>query len=689
MRSNPPTLLPVLLVLGWAPVLRAQASVEAFPSLAELAKVRVIVASKNLESTLDSPSSITVFTRAEIRRMGLNSLTDLLNMVPGMQALFEPTEGRDNLLQGRGTPESYGQSFLLLLDGQRLNEHYTGGFTLANRFIALENLERVEIIRGPGSALYGSNAFNGVINLVTARHLNDLTLEAGAFIAGDLNHLTLESGAPSAGRFGLNLSGASGTFAYSAFLQASQDKGYLYEAPFDRYHQQDSTRDPRKGLDALANLEWGKAFLQLRHTQHQLEDFYTFRRLDDGVNSDRNAQSHVRLGTHLELSPQLTGTVALSATRTRWTYEGRLALQGTQPADLLQGSRLIHDAYDATADFAYVLGDIHRLNFGGSHEEAWIPVASTLSNFDPISGAYVGAYQEFPGDAYRFVANKRRDLHGIYVQHQARWSDRWSSTLGLRHDRYNDVGSSTNPRAALIFSPTPQDRLKAMFGTAFRAPGLGDLYDRDAGVTLGNPRLGPIRVRTAEFAYQHQGGGWQAGLTIFDNRATNLLSSVALPSGKTQVENVGSNHNRGYELEGAKEFGEDWLIRVNFTQITHNETLDLPDPNAFVAEDYGAKRFGSLVLNRNFGDWNLNVNAVWRDQIPTLPHDNPIWLANLAVTYHWRPSLRWQLTVLNLLDTDYATTARGGGLGVGPGGVVVREVPQRGRQFKASFSWHF
>lgn len=674
MPSNPTAFLPLMLAFGWAPALRAQAPSEAFPSLAELAKVRVIVASKNLESTLDSPSSITVFTRAEIRRMGLNSLADLLNLVPGMQALFEPTEGRDNLLQGRGTPESYGQSFLLLLDGQRLNEHYTGGFTLANRFIALENLERVEIIRGPGSALYGSNAFNGVINLVTARHLNELSLEAGTF---------------SEGRVGVNLSGGANTFAYSAFLQASRDKGYLYEAPFDRYHRQTSTRDPRESLDALANLAWGKAFLQLRHTQHHLEDFYTFRRLDDGVNSDRNAQSHIRLGTQLELSPQLTGTVALSATRTRWTYEGRLALQGTQPAELLQGSHLVHDAYDATADFAYALGDIHRLNFGGSHEEAWIPVASTLSNFDPISGTYEGSYREFSGDAYRFVENRRRELHGMYLQHQARWNERWSSTLGLRHDRYNDVGSSTNPRAALIFAPSPQDRLKAMFGTAFRAPGLGDLYDRDAGVTLGNPRLGPIRVRTAEFAYQHQGGGWQAGLTLFDNRATNLLSSVALPSGKTQVENVGSNHNRGYELEGAKEFGEDWLIRATFTQITHNETLDLPDPDAFVAEDYGAKRFGALVLNRNFGDWNLNVNAVWRDQIPTLPHDRPIWLANLAVTFQWRPSLRWQLTVLNLLDTGYATTARGGGLGLGPDGVAVREVPQRGRQFKASFSWHF
>ncbi len=672
MPPIPTPRLPWILLAGQ--VALAQAPAEPFPTLAELAKVRVIVASKNLESTLDSPSSITVFTRAEIQRMGFSSLTDLLNFVPGMQALFEPTEGRDNLLQGRGIAESYGQSFLLLLDGQRLNEHYTGGFTIANRFIALGNLERVEIIRGPGSALYGSNAFNGVINLVTARNLNNLTLEAGEF---------------SAGRAAVNLSGGRGNFAYSGFLQAFQDQGYPYEGVFDRNGLQTSTQDPRQGADAVASLEWGKGFLQIRHTRHRLQDYYTFRRLDDGVNEDRNSQSHLRLGTRVDPGPRLSGTLALSGTRTTWNYKGRTRLKGTRPAERLRSSNLIHDSREATADFAYALNEAHRFNFGASHEAAWIPLASVSSNFDPITDVYVGPFTEFTGENYRFVENRRRSLHGLYVQHQARWSSRWSSTLGLRYDRYNDVGSSTNPRAALIFAASSSDRFKLMFGTAFRAPGLGDLWDRDLGVTLGNPDLGPIKVRTAELAYHHQGGGWQAALTLFDNRATGLLSGVPVSSTLTRVENVGSNHNQGFEAEAAKEFGEDWLLRVNYTQITHDETLDLPDPSAFVAEKFGAKRFGSIVVNRNFGDWNLNVNGVWRDEIPILPTDQSFWLLNLTLSYQWRPTQRLQLSALNVLNTAYATAARSSGLGSRPDGTVVRDLPQRGRQILLSFTWRF
>ena len=664
-----PLALPALL-LAFAPAARAQE--EAFPSLAELAKVRVIVASKNLESTLDSPSSITVFTRAEIRRMGLGSLTDLLNLVPGLQALFEPTEGRDNLLQGRATPESYGQSFLLLLDGQRLNEHYTGGFTLANRFIALGNLERVEIIRGPGSALYGSNAFSGVINLVTARTLNEVEVEGGT---------------PGESRAAVNLSGTRGAFAYSAFLQGYRDEGYLYRRPFDRYGLQDATRDPRTGLDAFASLTFGRAFLQVRHTRHALEDFYTFRRLDDAFNEDRNAQSHLRLGLHLEPAPGLTGTLSASATRTDWDYRGRLALQGSQPAELLHGSTLVHDAVEAAADFAYDLKADQTLNFGGNLEEAWIPEASISSTFDPITGAYVGAYTRFTGEAYRFVEDRRRALRGIYLQHQGRWGERWRTTLGLRHDRYNDVGSSLSPRVALIFAPTPADRLKALYGAAFRAPGLGDLYDRDAGVTLGNPRLGPIQVRTAELAYQHQAEGWQAGITLFDTRSTRLLSSVLLPSGKTQVENVGSHHGQGFELEAAREFGEDWLVRATFTQVTHTETQDLPSPSAFVAEAFGARRFGSFILNRNFRAWNFNLSGTWRDEIPILPKDHAFWHLNFALTYHWRPALRFHLAVLNATDASFAIPSRGTGLGTGPDGQPVREVPQRGRQVRLGLTW--
>lgn len=665
-----PRFLPWLLT----PALFSQEGPEAFPTLQELAQVRVIVASKNLESTLDSPASLTVFTRAELKRMGVRSLTDLLNLLPGIQALFEPTEGRDNLLQGRGTPEAYGQSFLLLLDGQRLNEHYTGGFTLANRFIALGNLDRVEVIRGPGSALYGSNAFNGVINLVTSRTANDLTLDATD---------------PAGGRLALNLSGRRGNLQGSGFLQVEQDAGARFEGVFDRFNLQTRTRDPRRGLDAHAHLEWGDTFLQLRHTQHRLEDFYVFRRLDDGWNRDANEQSHLRLGTKIAFSDSLSGTLAASGMRTTWLYQGRLALAGTGSADLLSGSRLVHESMDVTADFTWELGGGHRLNVGGNHEQARIPVAATLSNYDPISEVYVGSYQEFTGAQYRFVEDRTRQLHGAYLQWQGRWGARWSTTLGVRHDRYNDVGSSTNPRLAVIFAPAPTDRIKLMMGTAFRAPGLGDLYDRDAGVTLGNPNLGPIRVRTLELSYQHHGAGWQAGLTAFENLSHGLLSDVLLPSGKVQVENVGSNHDQGYELEGAREFGEDWLIRGTFTRIVHNETFDLPGPTAFVAEAFGPHSFGSLILNRNLGTWNLNLSGFWRDRIPVLGEGGRAVVLNAAVLWQARPDLEVKATFLNLLDRAYDTTSRGTGLGTRPDGTRVRNLPQRGRQVALGVTWRF
>jgi len=230
-------------------------------SLEELLAVQVTTASCNPQTTTDAPASITVFTRSEIERMGLTTLAQLLNLVPGVQAMFESQEGRTNLLLGRGTPESYGQSFLLLLDGQRMNEHYTGGFTLANRVVPLSNVDRVEVIRGPGSALYGGNAFSGVINIISARHLNNVVVELGQF---------------SAQRVGVNSSVDAERWHAQAFVQNAQDNGEHYHDLFDRFGLQNDTYDPRSARDFYGTLEYGDAdmgyaFLSLRHSEHPLD----------------------------------------------------------------------------------------------------------------------------------------------------------------------------------------------------------------------------------------------------------------------------------------------------------------------------------------------------------------------------------------------------------------------------------
>ena len=645
-------------------------------SLDDLIKIEVRVASRNAEPAWLAPASVSVFTYSEIRRLGLRNLTDLLNQVPGVQALFEPTEGRDNFLQGRGNPESYGQSFLLLLDGQRLNEHYTGGFTLANRFVTLGNVDRVEVIRGPGSALYGGNAFSGVINIVTSNEREDVEVAIGSHQGR---------------RASANLSGTAGDWQLSAFVQANGDEGERYTDIFDRFRLQTETRDPRENYDAYVTAKRGEAFIRGRYSRHRLNDFYTFRRVSDGINEDVNSQAFAELGYRWQASEKLIGTWSVSYSQTQWQTFARLALQAPgefAAADWLQGVRLDYRHWQGAGDFVYTLSPEHRINFGLLAEKADIPVASQNSNYDPVDGRYLGGVVELRDDLYRFVGDRARTVLGLYVQDQYRFNDRWHVTGGLRYDRYNDVGGSLSPRLSVVYSPGPDDTWKLLYGEGFRAPGLGDLYDREAGQTLGNPNLSPITNQTLELAYKHKGSGWQAGATLFHTRSQGLLSAVVLPDGRPRVENVGSNRNHGFELEAAAELGAHWQLKANYTRILSNETRGIPDPSVLLAEDLAAKAFGSFSLNYRHGNWNHNLNGLWRAELPILPNDSSYHPINLVTTWSASASLQWQLGLYNLTDEQGAAVARGGGLGR-LDGQIVRAIPMRGREVWLSVNYAF
>ncbi|MFZ5841699.1 MAG: TonB-dependent receptor plug domain-containing protein [Pseudomonadota bacterium] len=665
--------LALLLTFSAVSAAAQDSSLEYFSlSLDELLKVKVTSTSRNPELTRLAPGSVTVFTRAELDNMGIRTLTDLLNLVTGVQALFEPPEGRSNLLLGRGTPESYGQGFLLLLDGERLNEHYTGGFTLANRMVPVSNLARVEIIRGPGSALYGSNAFSGVINLISS----DKSDRYAAGVGADGGYLLSASHNADAG-----------DWHYGLFAEIAGDDGQRHDGVFDRFGLQQQTSDPRRARDGQFRLGFRDTLLTVRHSARELENFYVFGRLSDGINEEFTEQQFVRLEQQWGTAEQPI-VLAYSRSRVRWEPFARITLGGEppfEPAGLLNGAKLDYRAESLSLDVSQRY-DFGQLNWGAHAEQADIPLASTITNYDPIDLSYFGELRELSADRYRFVEDRSRRLIGIYLQHQYQWSDAWSTTLGLRHDDYNDIGSRFTPRLAVIYAPGDIHTGKLLWGRAFRAPGLGDLYDRDAGSTVGNPNLDAIESETLELAYLQTRADWRGGLTLFDNQIENLLSAIALPSGDTLITNIGENHSQGVELELSYAPSPAWLLRLSSTAITRNRSKGIPDANAMLAEDYSPSRYGSLIVNWQHGDWNVNLNGYWRNAIPVIAHGEGEHL-NLVTSYRLQADWLLRLRLDNLTDSEHTIPARGSALGVDENGNRMRDVPTRGRSWLLVLEW--
>jgi len=240
-------------------------------SLEELLSTNVTVASKTVEKPEEAPSSVTVFTQTDIRNMGITSLQELLNFVPGFQTTRDVEQGRADRIVARGRGTALSESVLFLINGQRINDLYTGGASLLNRDIAVENIKQVEVIRGPGSALYGSNAFLGVVNITTVDDCNDVIADIGSIAQR---------------RLAINYSQeVKNKVTISAFLKDFSDNGYTFNNVTDVYGQTSDTRDPRQGTDMFVTLKYNNRLtIHGRHTERRLENFMVFGILSEHCN---------------------------------------------------------------------------------------------------------------------------------------------------------------------------------------------------------------------------------------------------------------------------------------------------------------------------------------------------------------------------------------------------------------------
>jgi len=241
--------------------------------LEELMNVDVISASKIAQKVLEAPSSVTVFSRQELMSMGITSIEELLNFVPSFQATRESiyNQGYRVISRGQSTPQT-SYNILFMINGERLNTDFTGGALAINHFITLANVKQVEVIRGPGSALYGTNAFTGVVNIITVTEGKEVFANRGNLGSKE---------------FYTNLSHQGDSWKTSLFARYYEDKGQAYGK---RYLTNDpnttTVYDPRVGRDAYLSATWhDQLSIDLRHTERQLDGFLGGRGVSvDGIN---------------------------------------------------------------------------------------------------------------------------------------------------------------------------------------------------------------------------------------------------------------------------------------------------------------------------------------------------------------------------------------------------------------------
>jgi iron complex outermembrane receptor protein len=636
-------------------------------SLEDLLAVEVEVASKHPQRLIDTPSSVTVFTRSEIQLMGVQSIEELLNFVPGFisyrSAIF--SEGQAVAARGRTSGHS-SDSILFMIDGHRLNNDRSGGAMTVYRRIPIHNVERVEVIRGPGSALYGTNAFSGVVNIITIDQDNRIYGEVSSF----------------GGRQAYaNLSRSGDDWAVALSARWFEDDGQDYGAAYQS--ERVAIRDPRHGRDLSAKLCRDRLSLSFRHAQRGQGDFYMASGLlgDDTWFEDNSLRAEYRL-----LDKPAYG-LALYANY-RWQQgEEQYKLQTAEEIGLLPpeinlgGSTAPLVAVIETEEREWGLGLEGRYRLAPGHElfagVAWrrpenvkeadrfnyaASDGGRINLFGPIEEPirYVGG----DGEETTLTPSDSRDIYSVYLQDQYEIDESWTSTVGLRYDYYDYFGGHLSPRVALLYDTHQGSAFKLIYGEAFRAPALRDHTD----IFVGNPDLQPEQIKTLEAAWLQDLGIAHSTLTWFHSRNSNM---AYIPEGDDArfLNADGHIDFAGVEWEIAAEPTERIWLRAAYSHLYRIEE----EPRRYPRSNF------SFIANYRHANWNLNLSAYYRSETEQRSFVFPksyllddYWLANVRLRYELNPAVTLSAALYNLLDTEYGS----------PTGFPSEEgLPNRGRSY--------
>lgn len=505
-------------------------------SLEQLLTVEVSSASKYSQRIADAPSAVQIITREDIQRHGWRSLTEALNSLPG---IYSVNDRSYDYLGARGflIPGDYNTRFLLLIDGQRNNDNiYQMGLTGGEGWLDMSVVERIEYIPGPGSAIYGSNAMFGVINVIT-RGADKSDQSQVSTYASKLG-LTGVSAMTSQtfGDTGL-------VMQYSAEHQAGRDQ--TYTDPVGNLFRADGS----PATDVMAHgLDKGNNRRLMMRVDHQQWSFRLinhertlipssapyFTVFDDPAMqlNDGGTQLSAALQHELSDSSSLYARIGY----TDWYY------RATYPYN-----------YDFTipAAVAYYLnyddvgGQIldgefrYQLKSGAHH------LLTGLEFSKDMMARQRNAYSDgTPGTD----TNKLISHGGVFAQDEWRFAPDWLLSMGLRADSATGSKPSTSPRLGLIWQANPGWTAKLLTGQAYRSPNSYERWFSQEPIYLDNPNLQPETIRTTEAVLEWMKDArtrWV--LSLFDNKVGRLIQQVDTGAG-LQYQNGTAVHMHGAEL---------------------------------------------------------------------------------------------------------------------------------------------
>ena len=623
----------------------------------ELTPIREVTAvSRYAQAIEEAPSSVTVIDGREIRAFGYPTLAEALRGVRGVYLSNDRAYSSAGI-RGVGEPNDYNNRVLLLSDGQPLNDNLLNSSYIGSEGrVDLHDIARVEVVRGPGSLLYGAGAFSGVINMVT-RPRDEPTQ---VFFGGGVYDSTALHGRAG---FYYNLGPGKGVWTS---LAGARSEGFGISVPLINppENRTASGVEAFRSYTANGRAWWGPLTAQwLVHGRDQSVPVGAY----STRFGDPNTRLHdLRMNGEIRYEPRITRSLELM---TR-AHASRFLFSADYAADPAAFEEFRGTWFGGEARLAFTPRPSLRITMGG--EGQYHPEASLLGRTEAlgVSSTYIDADEPYALGAAYLLAD-------IAPQPWISFSG------GVRVDVYTTFGPIAVPRAAVIVKPAEGGVLKLMGGRAFRAPSIYERQYNDGGLSqVPAGDLGPESIFSGEIEYSQRFlRDWVALAAVHAGGALGIINTTPLPENPSLIHYENSELPvllAGADAEIRRDFRQGFMVSASYGyQVSrYVDRPDLADTRLINAPEHLASMRAVVPLVRELASAALRVTleAPRRISLDDSATTDASVIADIAVSgFARRFGLRYTAGLYNVTDQRWDVPIAGT--------FASRTMPQNGRTF--------
>lgn len=567
----------------------------------------VVSATRTAQSSKNVVADVTVIGREEIERAGAASVSDILSRQPGVQITTNGGAGKASSIFLRGTNSSH---VVVLVDGLRINSATLGTTSFEN--IPVAQIEKIEILRGPASSLYGADAIGGVIQIFTKRNLSEKPRIHAATGLGSYDTKTAEAG----------IGGKYKDLQYGLNVSHFDTNG------FSSIRKRGGTFD--KDNDAYSNLS-ASGFLELTLKPGHTWGLQFFE--SQGRNENDSGNDNFD-----DYGKQTLQSYAFTSKN--------------QFSDFWHSTFTLGVGVDRSKDYSASGISKFRTN---QQQITWqndltLPLGTLTLAYDHLGQKI---------DSSNNYAEDERNTDGFLVSYLLNQGNH-TLQASLREDHNSQYGNYTTGGLGYGYRFTPAWRISANYGKAFKAPTFNQLYYPN----FGNPALAPEKSDNVDVAVQYTGTRFNGGITVFQNKIRSLIANAGPAAGTCTYAgycpfNVGKVDIQGITFDGQWDITDSLLLSGNYTvQSPRDEQTD----QLLVRR---SNRYGAINLLHSVGDlqWGAEVSGTSTryNNAANTKQMGGYMLVNLTANYKLNAEWKLEARANNMLDKEYALAFTGNG----------------------------